>query len=84
MCSAIYDRDGSPVYCTFIKGHPPHCSWYALKIQDECDNESWRRETTVPKQLEPLVEAIASGWLDEHLEVILSAAHGRKRARHHR
>jgi hypothetical protein len=89
MCGAIYRRDQAHVIqCTFIKGHESKSnhSWFALQIQDQVDAEARTVEVNlpmqVPKSVVPLVEIITSGGLDAHLEVILAACHGRKRARH--
>jgi hypothetical protein len=100
MCRSVYHRqwrnekglsEADIVLCTYLKDHPTdRHSWWALKVQDQCDEEAvieeqvervWSLNFEVPKNLLPLVEAIAAGYLDEHLEVILSAAHGRKRGR---
>jgi len=91
MCGAIYRRDQAHVIqCTFIKGHETKSnhSWFALKIQDEVDAEAalvqMNLAVQVPRSVVPLVEFITSGGLDDSLEVILAACHGRKRARHAR
>jgi len=83
-------RFGTRVPCTFIKDHPaPNHSWFALKVQDEVDNEmaaqgKYNLSLTIPDDLVPLIAAITGGSLDDGLEVILTAAHGRKRALHQR
>ena len=100
MCGAIYQRqwrnerdlnEAATIPCTFIKGHhvkSPNHSWFALKVQDEVDREAEQVEVNlpmvVPKSMVALVEVITSGGLDDSLEVILAACHGRKRARHAR
>jgi len=95
MCGAIYrrqlpDEAVHPVPCTFIAGHQTKSnhSWFALQVQDQVDAEARTVEVNlpmqVPKAVVPLVELITSGGLDAHLEVILAACHGRKRARHGR
>lgn len=87
MCNEPYWRDAIRVPCTFLKDHPtPNHSWFALRVQDEVDAEmaTQRYNVTVPipDRVVPLVSAITAGTLDDCLEVILTAAHTRKRARH--
>jgi hypothetical protein len=99
MCGSQYQRQwknerglnqAAVVPCTFIKGHETKSnhSWFALQVQDQVDKEAERVEVnlpmTVPRSVVPLVEVITSGALDDSLEVILAACHGRKRARHAR
>lgn len=86
MCCAVYDREGHGyVLCTYILGHPSdHHSWWTLQQQDLSDASRDSITIPVPRRMAPLVEAITSGLMDEDLEVLLAAAHGRKRARHGR
>ena len=90
MCGATYRRDQAHVIqCTFIKDHPsPNHSWFALKVQDEVDaeatRETWTMSAPIPTEMVPLVTAITSGAMDDCLEILLAAAHGRKRARRSR
>jgi hypothetical protein len=87
MCDVPYFRNAQRIPCTFIKEHPsPNHSWFALKVQDEVDAEmeTWAMTTRIPEEMVPLIAALTSGAMDDCLEVILAAAHGRKRARHGR
>jgi len=99
MCGSVYHRqwknerglnEVATIPCSFIRGHETKSnhSWFALKVQDQVDDEARQVEVnlpmTVPRSVAPLVQVITEGGLDDSLEVILAACHGRKRARHAR
>ncbi len=92
QCPAIYDRirlgDLQPdhVRCTYIEGHEADHSFRTLAYTDEAEREERLRVASVavaaaPSGVQNLVGSIEDGELDTYLELILSAAHDRKRAR---
>lgn len=97
QCPAVYDRvlpdDLQPTHvrCTYIEGHQARHSFETLATQDAAARESHyaalrtqlrRRDVDITDpSVRRLLTEIEAGTLDEYLERILSAGHGRKLAR---
>jgi hypothetical protein len=92
QCPAVYSRvlpgDQRPehVRCTYIEGHDAGHSFRTLELTDETEREELARASAVtvaaaPSVVQNLVGSIEDGEMDRFLELILSAAHDRKRAR---
>lgn len=94
LCNEVYDRilpdSKAPVHvlCTYIAGHGARHSWETLRVVDEAealerqsDLRAAVEDSRIPQALRTLVQGISSGHYDSFLELILAAAHDRKRAR---
>lgn len=92
QCPAVYDRirpgDLAPehIRCTYIDGHEANHSFRTLELTDETERDELRRASAVtvaaaPSAVQEFVGQIEDGDLDRFLELILSAAHDRKRTR---
>lgn len=93
QCPLTYTRtfpgDVDPpvhVRCTYIAGHSADCSFRTLAVTDESEREELRRASAAtvaaaPSDVQNIVGSIEDGEMDRFLELILSAAHDRKRTR---
>lgn len=84
VCGARNPDNGTQ--CDFRKGHKPILDddaeiWdHGMRYEGQLSS-AWNGDADDPgSDIEVLIENIAAGKADPHLEAILAAAHGRKRA----
>lgn len=96
QCSETYFRevpmvDRYAVVCTYVGGHSTdRHSWWSLWTQDVTDAEARAQAiaaeiaaascSELPDDVAAVIDGIKAGDADAFLEVILAAAHDRKRA----
>lgn len=73
VCFTTYQTQEGTIRCTFLKDHNGPCSWQAVADLDQPASK------TAQEALD-LASFIVRGDYDPYLELLLNAAHNRKRA----